>query len=314
MKRVVFLTAAVGSMVLVACADSRTDLLVGPQSPDAATANDGRIAFASARGGRWTWPDIYLANGDGTGVRRLTAGTAPAWSPDGRRIAFRRDENPYDRSGIYIINADGSGERFLSVGRSPAWASDGRLAFSLGGGASAGSIAVLNPDGVGFLHLLRGSSLVTAGESCDDGWLNPHVDRPAWSPDGGQIAFVLTCSGEWSRLFVMNADGSEAHLLVDSWQAYAPAWSPDGSRMAATIDGAISVMDVLAGTWQDSGARGRYQGKLDWSPDGRQVVFAAGDPGEERLFVLTLETGDVQQLVPGTVPDDYADFDAAWSR
>jgi Tol biopolymer transport system component len=314
MKRNRFLIAAAGSIVLFACADHGTNLPTDPKSPEAVIADDARLAFASSRGGRWSWPDIYLANGDGTGVRRLTVGTDPTWSPDGQSLAFYRDANPYDRSGIYIINADGSAERFLGVGFSPAWASDGRIAFSIGGGASHGRIAVMNPDGGGFRRLLDGSSLVTADDSCEDGWLTPHVDHPAWSPDSRQITFVITCSSMWSKLFVMNDDGSEPRLLVDSWQAFSPAWSPDGSRIAAVVDGAISVLDVRSGTWHGYDGTGVYQAKVDWSPDGRQLLFAAGDPGKARIFVLELETGDVRQLVPGTVPDYYADFDAAWSR
>ena len=67
-------------------------------------------------------------NAEGSAERRLTGhaawDSAPAWSPDGRRIAFRskRDGNPE----IYVVNADGSGLRNLT--RSPA--DDGWFAWS----------------------------------------------------------------------------------------------------------------------------------------------------------------------------------------
>ena len=69
-------------------------------------------------------------NANGSGQRNLTRNPAfdadPAWSPDGRSIAFRstRDGN----TDIYIMNADGSGQRNLT--RSPA--NEGRFAWAPG--------------------------------------------------------------------------------------------------------------------------------------------------------------------------------------
>ncbi|MGH7631205.1 MAG: TolB family protein [Gemmatimonadales bacterium] len=65
------------------------------------------------------------------------AGERPAWSPDGRRIAFQRDGN------VHVIGIEGTGETVLGVGREPAWAPGGtRLAF-----AGSEGIAVMREDG-----------------------------------------------------------------------------------------------------------------------------------------------------------------------
>ena len=59
----------------------------GPTPPGPSAVSTGPIAFVSTRDGS---PYIYLANADGTAATRLTSGEKPAWSRDGRSLAFQR--------------------------------------------------------------------------------------------------------------------------------------------------------------------------------------------------------------------------------
>ena len=138
----------------------------------------------------------------------------PAWSPDGRKLAFvsRRDGN----SEIYVINADGSGQENLTQHPArdshPSWSRDGRKLAFVSRRDGNSEIYVMNADGSGLRN-------VTRAPSNDLG--------PAWSPDGGAIAFVKIqgkcagsapdrrCSNNYGTyLYVVNGDGSGLRRLT----------------------------------------------------------------------------------------------------
>ena len=79
--------------------------------------------------------DLYIANVDGSGIRNLTNHPAfdgwPAWSPDGKRIAFASNRNSSYQ--IFVMDADGSNVRLVAntEGRAtaPQWSRDGRSIY-----------------------------------------------------------------------------------------------------------------------------------------------------------------------------------------
>ena len=247
------------------------------------------LAFVSERDGN---SEIYVMNVDGTGLLRLTYDTGfdvdPAWSPDGKRIAFASDRGGMSDFDIYVMDADGSNlVRRTKSGSSyaPAWSPDGKkIAFSSLRDGQFGiqfGIYVMNVDG-------DWASPTHAGY--DRGW-NTH---PAWSPDGTRIAFV----SDWRAfdfvydVYVMNADGSEIttmfegpFLFVDGPIFYfQPAWSPDGGKIAVVAcprawDDCYPNSSIAIANADGSGLKTLVQpggfARPTWSPDGSTIAFAS---------------------------------------
>jgi Tol biopolymer transport system component len=164
---------------------------------------------------------IAVANLDGSSPRALTDGPgdgAPAWSWDGRQIAFNRGGT------IWTMNADGTGQRSLGVEGTANWSPDGR------------GLAIKNvgePVRIGLLTIATGQVQ----------WLTPadgSVEQfsPAWSPDGTHIVYGqrFAYASQPAGLFVANADGSDARRLTSCSEPCEddgePSWSSDATAIA----------------------------------------------------------------------------------
>lgn len=149
------------------------------------------------------YEDLHVFNADGTDLAPLTSTEfvseqTPAWSPDGTRIAFRREID------LWAIDPDGTEEANLTPAsdapaRNPDWSPDGsRIAFDTHEG-----VWTMNSDGSSAPALL-----VAEGS------------HPAYSPDGARIAFF------WQGLRSVEADGGGLIAEITTAGGVQASWQP----------------------------------------------------------------------------------------
>jgi Tol biopolymer transport system component len=215
--------------------------------------------------------DIWIANGDGTGQRRLIRkGVSPCWSPDRKQIAFARDSN------IWIANADGTGQRQLTS----AWKktrSDEDETISLSWNPVDNLITFsheetysVRPQRGGAVQKIDGSALYAVSPTAERSaepevildigeqgahYAYSHQDSPAWSKSGKWLAFARNGDIWTATRYDRRKEGS----LWDAWK-----WQI--SRLAA------------AARFDDPNSRASRTNlgvaRLSWSPDEKSLAYS----------------------------------------
>jgi serine/threonine protein kinase len=228
-------------------------------------------------------------------------------------------------SQIYLINADGTSLQMITNVEEgacqPSWSPDGsQLVFispCRGRGEfyenlySASSLFVIDADGTDLRPLTT-----VPGSDFD----------PAWSPDGGRIAFASLRDGR-KEIYLLNVDsGAVTRLTISTGDVEntQPAWSPDGTRITYTVKrfGAYQVW-AMAVTGQDKVQLVRSGQQLwdylpIWSRDGGTIFFNQRNLGPSRPWLMSIryeerETGRPTRLdLPTPIEDVEFSPDGIW--
>lgn len=214
--------------------------------------------------------------------------TDPALSPDGTRVAFRREGYTAGNSGIFVKQI-GSQQLLQLTSNSadccPAWSPDGRtIAFSRYTDKQH-EIYMTSANGGGLSKLYSTS-------------VGPKQGELAWSPDGSNIAFVGESAQGTSSIFLLSK--REAHRITEPIPLnhdWGPSFSPDGQSLSfvrnAETGLPVRIMVMPAQGGESRTVATFYNGILGspaWTRDGQSLIFAAGN--EPRLLRAPVFGGD----------------------
>lgn len=212
------------------------------------------------------------------------------WSPDGSRIVFHSNRG----DGTYRLYMMDMATRTVD------------LLPDTDNGATFGEWA---PDGNAIAYQSQGNTYIRWLAASETDWLDelPPARNLDWSPDSAKLAFSATAN-DVSQLFLLDLQSGDVERLTIGNEASFPVWSPDGTRIAYRYrspqgEADIYLVDVATKAAYPLLQTPHDELHVDWSPDGRYIVFNQRDANgiQYDMYLLEVATGRIQQIshIPG---------------
>mgnify|MGYP000147404996 CR=1 FL=1 len=259
----------------------------------------------------------------------------PAFSPDGKYIAFVKDKNMgIDEGdlGLWLVKAEGGTPvKLADAGKasSPVWSPDGKMIayldnskgtqiniapVNLNGNATDQKISIDAPEGIEEVRLLAG-----------------------WTPDN-RLGALMVSKLEFS-LFTLPAKGGQAAMILNDVRAYQPRWSRDSKQIfyvTPPLDGTGRSYRQFIASVPSSGGKGSplktningesvkqfaYQSGNRVSPDGKWIVTSTWTPKDTNTLNVHWPTSKIWKVsVDGeeaiqitNTPGNFSDMSPCWS-
>jgi TolB protein len=256
--------------------------------------------------------EICISDYDGAGARQVTnyrsLTLGPAWSHDGRQLAFTsyKDGNP----NLYVLEIDiyrgtakGTAKlvsRKKGINITPSWSpDDAKIALTLN---------LNNGNSEIYIHTLATAAL----ERVTNDWATDV--SPSWSPDGRMLTFVSDRTGG-PQIYTVDLSTGRFKRISFNESSYntSPAWSPRGDRIAyvGQVGGRYNIfISSTDGQYQQQITSGQGNNEDPaWSPDGRFLAFSSSRTGQKEIYIMRPDGNGAKRITFGK----GAKTEPAWS-
>lgn len=294
--------------------------MISPEGKDLATIQFNLPSGVKISGLQWSkaaqrWAfsgvtsssaDIYIASLDGKTVQNITDSAGyftdgPAFSPDGKRIAYIVSEGGQNTA-VATSLIDGSSVNRVSkmptMETSPVWLPDNNHLLIFSSKEGSPNIFKASIDGSLLVNLSKG----------------PGLDNDLSVADNGLIFVFISDRAHGKNLFAYDLKTDQiSQLTTDIGNIYSPKISPDGTKVVfrAEKDGSdLFVLDLAnKSTTQLTHTPKIVQQDISWSPDSQNILYSADNQGQKDVFLIDL-TGKITNLT--NRPSN--DYGATWIR
>jgi Tol biopolymer transport system component len=253
----------------------------------------------------------------------------PAWSPDGKWIAYRHFSSDVDDtvypSGIYLIDTSGINRKMIVANkkvRLPDWSPDGEKIVFTNGNIHIVDIDTReinqltthgfdffpswSPDGSRISFDRSGTSDTVGTWIIDLTTLNQSklgfFGQLDWSPSGNKIVFSGSSENKnsESQIWLANSEGSNQQKLTSnnfSYNRY-PKWSPINNMIAWEISRSNTTYSEIWIMKSDGSAQMKLTdgGAPSWSPNSKKIVYSKLINNKVALFIIDIDTREIKQL------------------